>query len=112
MQQVLEQLTNGELEVVADDGNGNLTYIRRPPSSLHLRAVRLIKQLVAERDGMQTSYVSQQSALHDALQEIESLKSKLKEVNNVSKNAAQSVERSESEGSKTSGAHNSTESSP
>lgn len=79
MQQILEQLQQGEHEVVKDRQDGTLEMRVKAPTSLNLRAARLIKQLVTERDQVNHANIQLNAHLHHSMQEIEILKRQLKE---------------------------------
>jgi hypothetical protein len=66
MQQILEELTNGSLEVVGEAGEGVLTYARRPPAALQTRTKQLILQLVNEQDGVVRAIASLEAQLASA----------------------------------------------
>lgn len=81
MQQILQQLQQGEHEVVQDRQDGTLEMRVKPPTALNLRAARLIVQIINERDQVVNSNVQLNAQLHQYLVENEALKQQIKELN-------------------------------
>lgn len=81
MQQILQELQHGTHEVVKDNGDGTLEMRINPPSALQLRAVRLITQIINERDQVINSNQTLAKHLTQAQEEVETLKHQLKELN-------------------------------
>ena len=81
MQQILQQLQQGTHEVIKDNGDGTLEMRVQPPSALQMRAARLIVQIINERDQVVNSNVQMNAQMQQLLEENETLKSQLKELN-------------------------------
>ena len=81
MHQILQQLQSGTHEVVKDNEDGTLEMRVQPPSALQMRAGRLIVQIINERDQIVNSNQTLSKHLSQALEEIETLKNQLKELN-------------------------------
>jgi hypothetical protein len=80
MQQILQQLQQGEQEVVQDLQDGTLEVRVKPPSALNLRAARLIVQIINERDQIVNANQSLTHQLQQFLEENSRLNTQLKEL--------------------------------
>ena len=81
MQQILQQLQQGTQEVVKDRQDGTLEMKINPPSSLQMRAARLIIQIVNERDQVINSNQTLAKQLTQVLEENSTLTTQIKELN-------------------------------
>jgi hypothetical protein len=81
MQQILQQLQQGTQEVVKDLQDGTLEIRINPPTALHLRAARVIVQVINERDQIINANNTLNREIHDILEENETLKRQIKELN-------------------------------
>lgn len=80
MQQILQQLQQGEHEVVKDNEDGTLEVRVKAPSALNMRAARLIVQIINERDQIVNSNVQLNAQMHQVLEENSRLNTQLKEL--------------------------------
>lgn len=81
MHQILAQLQNGTQETVKDNGDGTVEVRINPPSALHLRAARLIVQVINERDQIVNANNLLNRHIHSYMEENENLKRQVKELN-------------------------------
>lgn len=80
MQQILQELNTGITRYVKQpDGSELMEHL--PPSALQLRAARLIKQVVTERDQVITSNMTLTQSLQSSLDTIDKLNKQIEELN-------------------------------